>query len=97
MEYWILLYQTWIIVGILFILLELTDGSTIFFLPLGIGSFFISIFIYLLKKGMVPELLILDAWYQILVLWAVISISISIFLARFWNKKSNSNDDVNNY
>ena len=44
-----------------------------------------------------PELLILDAWYQILVLWAVISILISIFLARFWNKKSDINDDVNNY
>ena len=97
MEYWILLYQTWIIVAILFILLELTDGSTIFFLPLGIGSLFVSLFLYLLEKEMVPEFLILNTWYQILVLWAIISIFISIFLARFWNKKLDTNDDINNY
>lgn len=97
MEQWSLFYQTWIILGIIFILLELIDGSNIFFLPLGIGSLFVSFFLYLSGQELVAELLILEYWYEVLVLWVVLSVAISIFIARFWSKKSDIDDDINNY
>jgi membrane protein implicated in regulation of membrane protease activity len=97
MEQWSLFYQTWVILGIVFILLELVDGSNIFFLPLGVGSLLVSIYLYLSVENLVTEFLILDLWYEVLVLWVVLSVSVSVFIAKFWKKKSDINDDINNY
>ena len=97
MEQWSLFYQTWVMLGIAFILLELIDGSNIFFLPLGIGSLLVSIFLYLSLNDLVTELLILDSWYEVLVLWVVLSLLVSIFIAKFWKKKSDPHNDINNY
>ena len=97
MEQWSLFYQTWVMLGIAFILLELIDGSNIFFLPLGIGSLLVSIFLYLSIHDFVAESLILDSWYEVLVLWVVLSLVVSIFIAKFWKKKSDPNNDINNY
>ena len=60
---WLLQFEIWIIIGIIFILLELTDGSAIFFLPLGIGSLILSLYIYLCNIELVSESLILETWY----------------------------------
>ena len=97
MEQWSLFYQTWVILGIVFILLELVDGSNIFFLPLGVGSLLVSIYLYLSVENLVTEFLILDLWYEVLVLWVVLSVGVSVFIAKFWKKKSDVNDDINNY
>ena len=97
MEQWSLFYQTWVILGIVFILLELVDGSNIFFLPLGVGSLLVSIYLYLSVENLVTEFLLLDLWYEVLVLWVVLSVSVSVFIAKFWKKKSDINDDINNY
>ena len=47
LSYWLFLIQFWIILGILFIGLEIIDGSLIFFLPIGIGSFLNALLLYL--------------------------------------------------
>ena len=60
---WLLQFEIWIIIGIIFILLELTDGSTIFFLPLGIGSLILSFYIYLSNIGIINQNIIIDTWY----------------------------------
>ena len=39
LSYWLYLPQFWVIFGILFVLFELADGSAIFLLPMGAGSF----------------------------------------------------------
>ena len=36
MSIWTFQPQIWVIVGLVFILLEMTDGSAIFFLPMGL-------------------------------------------------------------
>ena len=98
MENWILFYQTWIVLGIIFILLELIDGSNIFFLPLGAGALFVNLYLYLSEQGFLANFLILESWYQVLAMWAVLSVAVSILIAKFWNKKSDANDDdINNY
>ena len=98
MENWILSYQTWIVLGIIFVLLELTDGSNIFFLPLGVGALFVTLCLYLLEQDLLADFLILDSWYQVLALWAVLSGAASILIAKFWNKKLDAgDDDINHY
>ena len=47
LSYWFFLKEFWIIIGIIFIILEVLDGSLIFFLPIGFGSFLNAIILFL--------------------------------------------------
>ena len=93
----IFVFQTWIIVGIAFLILELLDGSAIFFLPLGLSGFVTSSYVFALKNMFLPSILFFDKWYEILLLWALLGLFISFLLVRFWKKASTTDDDVNNY
>lgn len=87
---WLFHYQIWIIIGIVFLFLELLDGSLIIFLPLGISSFILSLFIFVLNNILISE------WYLLLVSWAILSTFISYLLTKFW-KKGHHNKDINIY
>ena len=94
----IFVFQAWIIVGIAFLILELLDGSAIFFLPLGLSSFVTSSYVFALKNMFLPSILFFDKWYEILLLWALLGLLISFLLVKFWKKGSSiTDDDVNNY
>ena len=93
----VLLYQVWIIVGIVFILLELTDGSAIFFLPLGLGSFSQSLYLFSVNKEIISPSLVIEKWYFLIVMWACISLVFSFLISNIWKKNINEDDDVNNY
>ena len=93
----IFVFQAWIIVGIAFLILELFDGSAIFFLPLGLSSFVTSSYVFDLKNMFLPSILFFDQWYEILLLWALLGLLISLLLVRFWKKASTTDDDLNNY
>ena len=94
---WLLQFEIWIIIGIIFILLELTDGSAIFFLPLGIGSLILSFYIYLSNIGIIYESLIIDIWYIALVSWAILSLITSLLISLLRKKYSKENPDINDY
>ena len=94
---WLLQFEIWIIIGIIFILLELTDGSAIFFLPLGIGSLILSLYIYLCNIELISEGLILETWYIALVVWAILSLITSILISLARKKYSNETSDINDY
>ena len=47
LSYWLFLPELWIIAGIILICLEIVDGSLIFFLPLGLGSFLNALILFL--------------------------------------------------
>ncbi len=94
---WLLQFEIWIIIGIIFVLLELTDGSTIFFLPLGIGSLILSFYIYLSDIGIINKNIIIDTWYIALVIWAILSLISSLFMALLRKRYSNENPDINDY
>ena len=94
---WLLQFEIWIIIGIIFILLELTDGSTIFFLPLGIGSLILSFYIYLSNIGIINQNIIIDTWYIALVIWAILSLISSLFMVLIRKRYSNENPDINDY
>ena len=94
---WLLQFEIWIIIGIIFILLELTDGSAIFFLPLGIGSLILSLYIYLCNIELISESLILETWYFALVVWAILSLITYVLISLARKKYSNETTDINDY
>ncbi len=93
----VFVFQTWIVVGIAFLILELFDGSTIFFLPLSLSSFVTSAYVFALESFFLPSMLFLNKWYEILLFWALLGLIISFVLVRFWKRSTSDNNDVNNY
>ena len=87
---WLFYYQIWIIIGVIFLFLELTDGSLIICLPLGISAFLISFFVFISNNNLIND------WYILLFLWVIFSAIISYLLTKFW-KKGYKNKDINNY
>ena len=87
---WLFYYQIWIIIGVIFLFLELTDGSLIICLPLGISAFLISFFVFISNNNLMND------WYILLFLWVIFSAIISYLLTKFW-KKGYKNKDINNY
>ena len=101
MSYWLYLPQLWVIFGILFVILELADGSAIFLLPMGAGSFLIAALLYAGNHEMIPVGLIPDVWYWLLVYWITASVGL-VFPIRLLNRRnkkghSSLDDDINNY
>ena len=94
---WLLQFEIWIIIGIVFIILELTDGSAIFFLPLGIGSLILSFYMYLCNVGIIYQYIIIDTWYLALVIWAILSLITSLIISLLRKKYLNHNPDINDY
>ncbi len=101
LSYWLYLPQTWIIIRILGILLELTDGSRIFFLPIGLAGLVVSAHVKLtfdnaLDPGLLPE-----TWYWLAMEWMIIAAAISVLLVSFRRmmpKPDNpEDDDINSY
>ncbi|MDA8882637.1 hypothetical protein N9I90_08040 [Alphaproteobacteria bacterium] len=99
--YWAFQPQVWIIIGIAFILLEIADGSLIFFLPMGMSAQIVALIIYLVNSRILPYEAIPDAWYWLLVYWMVIAVFVTFLLSQIRKyKKINSSggtDDLNDY
>ena len=93
--------QVWVIVGLILVVLEVTDGSAIFFLPMGIGAELMALWIFTFNEGVLPEKWMPTNWYWLLAIWIVISLLATVTLARYKKFKAsrdeNSIDDINNY
>jgi len=101
LSYWLYLPQFWVIIGILFILLELLDGSAIFMLPMGAGALVLAALLYGVDHGMLPFGLIPDMWYWLLVYWIIAAVGLVMPL-RLLNRRrpqdqSAADDDINTY
>jgi membrane-bound ClpP family serine protease len=101
LTYWAFQPQVWVIIGIAFILLEITDGSAIFFLPLGISAELMAILIYLVNTSIVPHTLIPAAWYWLLVYWICFAVFVTFIMIKVRKHKGTKaaagGDDVNDY
>ena len=97
LNYWLYLYQVWLIIAVIFLLLELTDGSLIVFLPTGIGAALMSLLVYIWTyfNGLSLDYNGIQ-WYLLILIWAFISVLMSIILSKLW-KKGSQNTDINDY
>lgn len=95
--------QILLIIALIFVLMELTDGSTIFFLPLGLGAGVMSLYIYLVNETILPPVLLSPTWYGTILLWAVFALVISLALTRVRKNKARQTSttadsrDINDY
>ena len=96
LSYWLYLAQFWVAIGLLFVILEVTDGSAIFFLPLGLAGLILGLLIYLVEIALIPANLIPDKWYWIIVFWVILSVVIA-YIISFFRQKRKQNNDINQY
>ena len=92
---WLLNPKVWIIIGIILISMELLDGSFIFFLPIGIGSFINSIILFLQNNKIILEKNIIDYWYETFMSLGISSIIVSFLLQKI--SKKSTKKDINDY
>lgn len=86
--------NTWLIIGLLLILIEMIDGSLIVFLPTGLSGLITGTVLKLQEGEFIP--IILNDWVWASVLWSFVAVVISILLRNLF-KTSNPDEDVNNY
>jgi len=95
LSYWLFLLQFWIIIGIIFVGLEILDGSLIFFLPIGLGSFLNTLLLYLQEFEFMFNYQFVSVWYHTLISLGIFSL-ISSYCLRLLNFK-NKKEDINKY
>ena len=95
LTYWLFLPQVWVIIGLIFVGLEVTDGSAIFFLPMGISAALMATLIFLVDNSIVPLDYLPTTWYWLLACWAIVSVMSSLALST--RRKEKKDDDINSY
>ena len=92
----VLLYtgNIWLIIGLTLAILELTNGTLIFFLPMGVSGLITGLFLKLQENNVLP--VFLDNWALTLTFWAILSLILSLLL-NFIVLKKDTSKDINQY
>ena len=92
----ILLYSgnIWLMIGLLLAILELTNGTLIFFLPTGVSGLLTGLILKLQESGSLP--ILVESWSGALTLWAILSLILSLAL-NFIVKRKETSEDINDY
>ena len=94
--YWFYFAQVWVAIGLFFIILEITDGSAIFFLPMGLAGFILGLILFLVENDFLQASLVPDEWYWIVASWIILSVIIA-FIISLVRKKPKEDSDINQY
>ena len=86
--------NTWLIIGLILIFIELLEGSLVVFLPTGISALIVGTILKLQENDFIP--IILADWLWTSVLWAFLAVGISVLMRNIFKTK-NLDDDINNY
>ena len=92
--------EIWLIFGLILIMLELTDGSTIFFLPLGLSAGLMAGWLYLINHSVIPANWQPPVWYFTILQWILLALIITIALAslkRIRGRSGTQSSDINDY
>lgn len=90
----------WLIIAVLLVLLELTDGTKIFYLPMGLSAMMLALWVYLVNARLIPSSWQSPDWYMLVLQWAVLSLIWAIILPRIakrFGRKHDEADDINRY
>jgi membrane protein implicated in regulation of membrane protease activity len=92
----VLLYtgNIWLIIGLTLAILELTIGTLIFFLPMGVSGIITGLFLKLQENNVLS--VFLDNWALTLTFWAILSLILSLLL-NFIVLKKDTSKDINQY
>ena len=84
----------WLIIGLALAIIELTSGTLIFFLPMGLSGLLTGMLLKLQENESVSHLI--SDWTSALIFWAVLSLILSLML-NLLVKKKDTVKDVNDY
>ena len=86
--------NAWLIIGLVLCILELSSGSLVFFLPMGVSGILLGIFLKLQESSYVPTLI--DDWAWASTIWAILALALSLILNKLMKPKDDS-EDINRY
>ena len=84
----------WLIIGLALAIIELTSGTLIFFLPMGLSGLLTGMLLKLQESESISYLI--SDWTSALIFWAVLSLILSLML-NLLVKKKDTVKDVNDY
>jgi len=84
----------WLIIGLVLAIIELTSGTLIFFLPMGVSGLITGTLLKLQESESISVLI--NDWTAALIFWAVLSLILSLML-NLLVKKKDTVKDVNDY
>jgi len=96
-SYWVFQPESWEILSIILIILDISVGLGLFVLPIGVASIILSGVIYAQTERLFGDFIIFETWKGLLIMFAVLSI-VSIFLIKKIFQNTNKNrSDINQY
>ena len=84
----------WLIIGLALAIIELTSGTLIFFLTMGLSGLLTGMLLKLQENESISHLI--SDWTSALIFWAVLSLILSLML-NLLVKKKDTVKDVNDY
>ena len=86
--------DVWLIIGLILAIMELSNGTLIVFLPMGVSGLLTGALLKLQENETLSGLI--NSWSSALIFWAVVSLCLSLLL-NFIVKKKQVTKDVNDY
>ena len=101
-SFWMYVPLVWVIIAIIAVLLELTDGSRVFFLPIGLAALVVAAHLQLVFTNIVSSSLLPEAWYWLAIEWMIVAAAISVLLVVFRKQMmpgdaASDDEDINRY
>lgn len=101
-SFWMYVPLVWVIIAIIAVLLELTDGSRVFFLPIGLAALVVAAHLQLVFTNIVSSSLLPEAWYWLAMEWMIVAAAISVLLVVFRTQMmpgdaASDDEDINRY
>ena len=87
--------NAWLIIGLVLCILELSNGSLIFFLPMGISGLLVVLLLKLQESGNLSVLI--SDWTWVATVWALLALALSLLLNRLMKRKKDDTADINQY
>jgi membrane protein implicated in regulation of membrane protease activity len=84
----------WLIIGLVLAIIELTSGTLVFFLPMGLSGLLTGMLLKLQESESISHLI--SDWTSALIFWAILSLILSLML-NLLVKKKDTVKDVNDY
>jgi len=96
-NYWAYVEEIWVIFGLFLIIADIFLGFNFFVLPAGIAALIISGLLYLENRALLGDFVLFETWRTVIFSFAVVAIVSVGILKLVFQRKKNTDSDVNTY
>tara|TARA_B100000676_G_scaffold56947_1_gene56073 strand:- start:168 stop:464 length:297 start_codon:yes stop_codon:yes gene_type:complete len=94
LNYWLLMPQLWLILGVLFVIAEVVLGGGYVLLSFGISSLLVAILNFVQAR---TQIVVVTDWMDIGLVFAVLTVCTIFLMRRLFVGSVPDNDDINQY